>query len=79
MQPILSLFKAVFHKYFPLKWLMEFLFILISHLLSINEKQFLNQAFFFGLNYDFDKEFQNIIREQCKFGIIQVLNYKNVK
>ena len=58
---------------------MEFLFILISHLLSINEKQFLNQAFFFGLNYDFDKEFQNIIREQCKFGIIQVLNYKNVK
>ena len=46
MQPILSLFKAVFHKYFPLKWLMEFLFILISHLLSINEKQFLNQAFF---------------------------------
>ena len=58
---------------------MEFLFISISHLLSINEKQFLNQAFFFGLNYDFDKEFQNIIREQCKFGIIQVLNYKNVK
>ena len=37
---------------------MEFLFILISHLLSLNEKQFLNQAFF-GLNYDFDKEFQN--------------------
>ena len=35
------------------------LFILISHFLSINEKQFLNQAFFFGLNYDFDKEFQN--------------------
>ena len=58
---------------------MEFLFILISHLLSLNEKQFLNQAFFFGLNYDCDKEFQNIIREQCKFGIIQVLNYKNVK
>ena len=38
---------------------MEFLFILISHLLSINEKQFLNQAFFFCLNCDFDKEFQN--------------------
>ena len=41
------------------------LLISISHLLSLNEKQFLGQgSFFFWLKFDYNKEFLNIIAEQ---------------